>query len=143
MIEHLLFDGVLGEDDGERPTLNIADEEAVRAIFRKERVIRMREAVKPARRSKDDRRAGREARVGARAALQGKDAALFDTLRRWRLETAQTQGVPPYVILHDATLAAIASAKPADLQALGRVAGIGEAKLARYGAAIMSVLQAP
>jgi ATP-dependent DNA helicase RecQ len=63
-------------------------------------------------------------------------------LRRWRLETAQTQGVPPYVILHDATLAALATAKPADFPALGRVQGIGEAKLARYGLDILNLINA-
>jgi len=56
VIEHLLFEGVLSEGDGERPTLSIGDDEAVRAIFRKERTIRMREAAKPTRRSKEERR---------------------------------------------------------------------------------------
>jgi ATP-dependent DNA helicase RecQ len=142
VIEHLLFEGVLDEGEGERPTLSIGDDEAVRAIFRKERTIRMREAAKPARRSKEERRASRDARGAAKAGFQGEDAKLFEALRAWRRDTAQAAGVPPYVIFHDATLAAIVSAKPGDMDALGRVSGIGEAKLKRHGAELLAVVLA-
>lgn len=142
VIEHLLFEGVLGEGDDERPTLAVADQDAVRAIFRKERVICMREAAKPARRSKEDRRASRDARNSVKQGFDGADAKLFEALRLWRRETAQTNGVPPYVILHDATLAAIVRAKPADLDALGHVPGIGEAKLKKHGTELLAVVLA-
>ncbi|MES1200338.1 MAG: DNA helicase RecQ [Pseudomonadota bacterium] len=142
VIEHLLFEGVLSEDEGERPVLRISDEDAVRAIFRKEREVRVREEAKPARRSKEERRAARDARKGAQAGLAGDDAKLYEKLRGWRRETAAQAGVPPYVIFHDATLAAIVAAKPATLHALGDVAGIGETKLARYGDAVLALLAA-
>ncbi len=142
VIEHLLFEGVLSEGDDERPTLSIGDEDAVRAIFRKEHVVRMREAAKPTRRSKEERRASRDAKGAAKAGFQGADAKLFETLKGWRRETANANGVPPYVIFHDATLAAMVQAKPADLVALGRVSGIGEAKLKKYGAEVLAVLLA-
>jgi ATP-dependent DNA helicase RecQ len=74
--------------------------------------------------------------------LQGDQAQLFEALRNWRRETASAGGVPPYVIFHDATLAAIVEAKPDDLAALARVPGIGEAKLKRYGAGVLSILKA-
>jgi ATP-dependent DNA helicase RecQ len=140
VIEHLLFEGVLSEGDGERPTLSIGDEDAVRAIFRKEQTVRMREAAKPTRRSKEDRRAARDGRGSAKEGFEGADAKLFEALRAWRRETAQTNGVPPYVIFHDATLAAIVRAKPADLSALARVPGIGEAKLKRHGTELLAVV---
>lgn len=140
VIEHLLFEGVLSEGDGERPTLSIGDDDAVRAIFRKERPVRIREAAKPARRSKEERRAGRDGRAAAKESFTGADAKLFEALRSWRRDTAQTNGVPPYVIFHDATLAAIVRAKPADLNALARVPGIGEAKLKRHGAELLAVV---
>ncbi|HVZ99456.1 MAG TPA: DNA helicase RecQ [Caulobacterales bacterium] len=142
VIEHLLFEGVLTEDETERPTLRISDEEAVRAIFRKERQVRMREETKPQRRSKEERRAAREAKRGAQAGLTGDEARLFEALRVWRREAASAAGVPPYVIFHDATLTAIAAAKPSTLSALGQVSGIGEAKLARYGEAVLAVVRA-
>ncbi len=75
-----------------------------------------------------------------KAGFSGADGKLFEALRSWRRDVAQTQGVPPYVILHDATLAAIVSAKPSDLDGLGKVPGIGEAKLKKYGAEVLAVV---
>jgi len=66
----------------------------------------------------------------------------LDRLRRWRLETARADGVPAYVVFHDATLAAIASARPANLTELLRVSGVGESKLRKYGNDVLGVLQA-
>jgi ATP-dependent DNA helicase RecQ len=140
VIEHLLFEGVLDEDESERPTLSIADEETVRAIFRKEHEVRVREEVKSTRRSKEDRRAARDAKRGAQAGFEGADAKLFEALRAWRRETASAANVPPYVIFHDATLAAIVAVKPDDLAALGRVGGVGETKLQRYGDAVLAII---
>jgi len=140
VIEHLLFEGVLAEDDGDRPTLGVGDEDAVRAIFRKEREVRVREEAPKTRSSKEERRGARDAKRAARAGFQGEDAKVFEALRAWRRETASTAGVPPYVIFHDATLAAIVEAKPADLAALGRVSGIGDAKLKKHGNDVLAVL---
>ncbi len=55
----------------------------------------------------------------------GYDEALFDALRSWRLVAAQQQGVPAYVVFTDATLVAIAEARPADRAALARISGVG------------------
>lgn len=140
VIEHLLFEGVLSEGDDQRPTLSIGDDEAVRAIFRKERSVRIREAAKPTRRSKEERRASRDAKGAVKAGFEGADAKLFEALKTWRRETAHANGVPPYVIFHDATLADMVRAKPNTLPALGRISGIGEAKLKKYGAEVLAVL---
>jgi ATP-dependent DNA helicase RecQ len=143
VIEHLLFEGVLDEEESERPTLRIGDEDATREIFRKQRVVRMREAVRTGRRSKEERRSAREARRAAKSGFEGAGAALFEQLRTWRLETARAAGVPPYVVFHDATLAAIVEAKPQSIEALGAVPGVGQAKLARHGEALLALLQRP
>lgn len=140
VIEHLLFEGVLSEGDDQRPTLSIGDDEAVRAIFRKERTVRIREAAKPTRRSKEERRGARDAKGAAKAGFDGADAKLFEALKGWRRETANANGVPPYVIFHDATLAEMVRTKPADLVGLGRISGIGEAKLKKYGTEVLAVL---
>ncbi|MDX2238093.1 MAG: DNA helicase RecQ [Hyphomonadaceae bacterium] len=135
VIEHLLFDGLLIEEDGDRPTLRIGDGERVRRIFRNEESVRMRaEAPKSARAAKADKR-------GASAAFAGADAALFQALRAWRREAAAKAGAPPYVIFHDQTLADITRQKPESLRALGAISGIGEAKLAKYGEAVLEVLR--
>ena len=67
----------------------------------------------------------------------------LDRLRTWRRETAIAGGVPAYVVFHDSTLAAIASARPASLGELLRISGVGESKLRRYGDEVLEVLKAP
>jgi ATP-dependent DNA helicase RecQ len=65
---------------------------------------------------------------------------LFERLRRWRRDRAATDGVPPYVVFHDKTLAAIAAAKPSTPGALREIAGVGPTKVERYGDELLSVL---
>jgi len=63
-----------------------------------------------------------------------------ERLRAWRLERAREDGVPPYVVFHDTVLRAIADAQPRSLGDLSQIAGIGPAKLERYGAAVLALL---
>jgi ATP-dependent DNA helicase RecQ len=67
---------------------------------------------------------------------------LFEALRARRREIAAAAGVPPYVIFHDSTLREMAELKPTTLHALSRVSGVGDAKLDRYGAAFVEVIDA-
>ena len=76
------------------------------------------------------------ARAGA-ADLAEVDAELFERLRALRLALAQEAAVPPYVIFHDATLAAMAAARPATEEELLALPGVGEKKLATYGKAFL------
>jgi len=75
-----------------------------------------------------------------RAALPGAAGALFETLRAERSRLAREQNVPAYVIFHDATLAAIATARPATLDQLAEIPGMGRTKLDRYGAAVLAAV---
>ena len=68
--------------------------------------------------------------------------ALFQRLRQWRLQTARAQGVPPYVIFHDATLQAVAAARPRDRRDLEGLPGLGAAKLERYADALLAAIGA-
>jgi ATP-dependent DNA helicase RecQ len=65
---------------------------------------------------------------------------VFEALRAWRLAQARERAVAPFVIMHDRTLAAIANALPRSIADLDTVPGIGPAKLAAYGDAILSVV---
>jgi ATP-dependent DNA helicase RecQ len=65
---------------------------------------------------------------------------VFERLRAWRGATAKEQGVPAYVVFHDATLRQIAALSPTTLAALGEINGIGENKLAKYGQQILETL---
>lgn len=66
---------------------------------------------------------------------------LFEALRSKRRELAETGGVPPYVIFHDATLREMAQSRPANLSALSQITGVGTRKLEAYGDAFLAVLQ--
>jgi ATP-dependent DNA helicase RecQ len=94
-------------------------------------------------------RAWREARQSARRAKAATAAAdlpreaqeLFERLRAWRMEAARRHGVPAYVIFHDATLREIARARPASLEMLRGIPGIGARKLEAYGAEIVGLVR--
>jgi ATP-dependent DNA helicase RecQ len=72
--------------------------------------------------------------------LPAEAAGLFEALRAWRAATAKEEGVPAYVVFHDATLRQIATDRPATLTAVGAVSGIGENKLRKYGEQIVAVV---
>jgi ATP-dependent DNA helicase RecQ len=74
------------------------------------------------------------------AALAPEAEPLFERLRAWRGTTAKEQGVPAYVIFHDATLREIATQEPATLAELAGISGVGETKLARYGPGVLLAL---
>ncbi|MGV3574052.1 MAG: DNA helicase RecQ [Devosia sp.] len=65
---------------------------------------------------------------------------LFDALRSERLKIAKSQGVPPYVIFHDATLRAMALARPTHPHDMLNLPGVGQGKLDRYGEAFLTVV---
>jgi ATP-dependent DNA helicase RecQ len=65
---------------------------------------------------------------------------LFEALREVRRSLAAEAGVPPFVIFHDSTLREIAATRPATLAELGRVNGVGQTKLERYGDAMIAAV---
>ena len=81
-------------------------------------------------------------RIGAAANAGPADEGLFERLRAWRLERAREDEVPAYVVLHDATLRELATAKPANERDLAAVKGFGPAKLERYGDDVLAVIAA-
>ncbi len=70
------------------------------------------------------------------------DQTLFQSLRRLRRELADRAGVPPYLIFSDRTLIDMAIRLPRNVEEFLAIHGVGEAKLARYAAAFLEVLQA-
>jgi len=70
------------------------------------------------------------------------DAPLFEQLRAWRREAADSADVSAFVVFSDRTLRALAEARPADEDQLAAVPGIGPAKLERYGRDVLAVIGA-
>nr|WP_253799484.1 DNA helicase RecQ [Nocardia amikacinitolerans] len=136
VIRQLLAQGLLAVH-GDYGVLTLT--EASQEVLFDGRQVRLRReperVVKPARSAKT-------AKAAAAVDLAAADVPLFEKLREWRGATAKEQGVPAYVVFHDATLREIATRKPASLAQLGAIGGIGENKLAKYGEQVLEVLAA-
>ncbi|MGH9124567.1 MAG: ATP-dependent helicase [Acidimicrobiales bacterium] len=83
----------------------------------------------------------RARRPGPRRLEDEADPGVIDALRTWRANTARAAGVPAHVVLHDATLAALAFRRPTCDEELLTVPGLGALKVSRYGAALLDVLR--
>ena len=68
------------------------------------------------------------------------DERLFESLREWRLNRAQQDKVPAYIIAHDAVLESLAAVKPETPQQLLGVPGFGPKKVETYGSEILDVI---
>ncbi|MEP7205536.1 MAG: DNA helicase RecQ [Casimicrobiaceae bacterium] len=108
--------------------------EASRSVLRGEQAVEMRQVVAAGTRSRRSRSS-----PGAAPGLSGRDAALLDALRQWRLGEAQAQSVPAYVILHDSSLTELARRRPRRREELALIPGIGARKLERYGADLLAL----
>ncbi len=136
LLRRLVVAGAVTVEEGEYPTLALVPERA-RPILRGEEKIALALPAAPGPRPpRGDRRAR-----AAPEAPAGAEGARFAALRAWRLGEAKAQGVPPYVIFHDSVLREIAAARPTTADALGLIRGVGASKLARYGAAVLAVLE--
>lgn len=69
------------------------------------------------------------------------DDALWHALKSKRLELAKSQGVPPYIIFHDTSLIEMHTLKPTSLEEFEKIAGVGRAKLERYGQAFVETIR--
>jgi len=137
LFRHLVACGHLSADAEAFGALRLT--ETARAVLKGELAVALRESPVEAR---SGRKRGRT--LGAPAAISDNPgaAATLDALRAWRRDTAQSHGVPAYVIFHDATLMEIASRAPENLDQLATISGIGAKKLERYGAELLALLQA-
>ncbi|MGW4499718.1 DNA helicase RecQ [Micromonospora sp. NPDC004336] len=134
VVRQLLAEGLLAVE-GDYGTLTLTEASA-EVLGRRRTVMMRREPEKVA----SSRAAKPRGAATVVAELSPAATAVFERLRAWRAATAKEQGVPAYVIFHDATLRQIATDAPASLAELSRVSGVGENKLAKYGEPILAVL---
>lgn len=129
--------GLLTVDHENYSSLKLTEE--ARPVLRGEQKIQLRQYQKPQKPAKQKR--GSSKTDYAETGLSVHEQAIFDKLRWWRVETARKHNVPAYVIFHDATMREIAKAKPASLNDLRGVTGVGEKKLDTYGTEIIALIQ--
>ncbi len=163
LLRQLVHLGYLRQDMGEYPVLQLAP--AAAALLRGETALSLaRPRVRVVAAGGEDgagaaggtgrgakRRRGSATRLGGvdgdGPALVGgggdREDALFEELRALRREIADREGVPAYVIFHDATLREMAAVRPQTADELLDVGGVGVKKLEKYGEEFLAVLRAP
>jgi len=140
VVRQLLAQGVLAVE-GDYGTL--LSTPAGDEVLYRGRQIRLRDDPVRVPQAKPAKASRAAASAAAATELSEADAVVFDQLRAWRGAAAKEQGVPAYVIFHDATLRQIASQSPSTLTELSTVNGVGDAKLAKYGQQILDILGRP
>ncbi len=106
--------------------------EAARPILKGDEKVSFREETKTS---------GKRTRKSkASASVSSQDSALWEKLRETRMDIAKEQGIPAYVIFHDATLMEMMEKRPASLGAMARISGVGEAKLEKYGEIFLNAI---
>jgi ATP-dependent DNA helicase RecQ len=137
LLERLVELGCISRGHGEKPTLGITPRGS--AVLGGDEALEV--DVRASRPTHNGSR--RKAAGGSGAALEmtPEEAARFEALRSWRLDVARRAEVPPYVVFHDRTLVEIAHRRPASAGALAAIAGVGPAKLERYGESVLAVLR--
>ncbi|WP_374215069.1 DNA helicase RecQ [Streptomyces longispororuber] len=134
VVRQLLAQGLVAVE-GEYGTLVLTEESG--SVLGRQREVRFRKEAKPATAA----RASRERRPKAAAVeLPAELVPVFEALRAWRGAQAKENGVPAYVIFHDATLREIALQQPTSMGQLGTIGGVGEKKLATWGPGVLEVL---
>jgi ATP-dependent DNA helicase RecQ len=128
LTHQLLDQGLLARSGGDRPVVMLNDRSW--EVLRGERPVVLLEPrvgrAKAAKADVDD--------------WKGVDRDLFERLRKWRRRVADGRGKPAWTIFDDKSLRAIAREKPSSPAALLRVKGIGEKRLADFGAAILDLV---
>jgi ATP-dependent DNA helicase RecQ len=132
VFRQLIALGFAQVDHGAHGAIKLTD--SSRPVLKGDQTVNMRPIVKTGRKKKA------VAQTSDTSDLSSEDADLLERLKEWRRSEASTQGVPAYVILHNSSLTEIARARPADVDALAAIGGIGAMKLERYGAAVIGLV---
>jgi ATP-dependent DNA helicase RecQ len=113
-----------------------------RPILRGEQSLWLRRDVEPVKRKAQRGDPSVQGNNRSREPFPGaNEDPLWLALKAKRIELARHQGVPPYVIFHDSTLLDMLKRRPATLDKIALVSGVGQAKLSRYGEEFLSVLE--
>jgi ATP-dependent DNA helicase RecQ len=130
LFRQLISRGLLNVDMEAHGSLLLT--ETSRAVLRGEQLLHLRKLVKTNQSKNKNRKSSTNSKLA--------DNSLWHALRQLRTELATQQGVPAYVIFHDATLMEMVERQPQDLAQLRLISGVGERKLDAYGDAFLAVI---
>ncbi len=136
LYRQLVAHGHLTGDDEGHGTLQLTD--SARPLLRGETAFHMRVMRAPDRAAKSRR----EKKSGPASTIAPEHHAAFTALKALRARLAADAKLPPYVICHDRTLVELAEKRPATLDALTDITGLGTSKIKRYGQAFLDTLAA-
>jgi ATP-dependent DNA helicase RecQ len=139
VFRQLLAAGLLEADAEGYGTLRLTP--ASRGVLSGGQSVRLREDARPQRAARR-RRDSKLVTGGGSLGIEAYEQGMWDALRAVRTQLAKQQGVPPYVVFHDATLLAMLRALPTTEEELATISGVGEAKLKRYGRDFLAVINA-
>ena len=137
IFRQLIARGLLAVDVDGHGALKLTD--ACRPVLRGAQRLMLRREARKLSPSKGEGRVKTKRNVRS-AFTHEADQRLWEALRTRRLQLAKAQGVPPYVVFHDATLAAMVERRPQTLNELAQISGVGERKLAAYGEDFIAVI---
>ena len=83
----------------------------------------------------------RRSRTDPRDTLDASETVVYEALRAWRNERAQREGKPPFVLLTNKQIAAIARLSPSSSEELRAIEGVGPQRLTDLGDEILTVLR--
>ena len=132
VIRQLIAQGLLRVDLGRFQSLQLTD--ACRPVLRGEQSIRL----KPLR---NEKRSASSVNTGERWLRTEREERIWQALRTWRKALAEEHNVPAYAIFNDKTLRELTEHRPTNLEQLRCIYGVGETKLARYGADLLAILR--
>jgi len=130
VFRQLIARSLLTTDVDRKGGLKLSEE--ARPVLTGEKTLLFRFDEKPAKKKK----------IKAKHNIDASQNPLWEGLREVRREIADEQGVPAYVIFHDATLVAMIESMPATLADMSMISGVGETKLAKYGQQFLDVVNA-
>jgi ATP-dependent DNA helicase RecQ len=138
LFRQLVAQGLLLADSERYGALGFSGDTRLKPLLRGEAQLLLR--LPPPRRER--RRQPGATQAPAPAELAADAAPVLQALKDWRREQARLQGVPPYVVFHDRTLVEVVARRPQSLEELAGIGGVGQAKLDRYGTALLEALEA-
>ncbi len=83
---------------------------------------------------------GKDKKSKRKTSLRSVNETLFELLREHRLNLANEQSVPPYIIFHDSTLEEMANTRPGSLEKMRYITGVGEIKLDKFGQSFLDII---
>ncbi len=125
--------GLVTVDHEQFSSLKLTD--AARPVLKGGQKVQLRQYQKPVKQKRSSAPKGYE-----ESNLDGDEQRIFDRLRSWRMGAAREHSVPAYVIFNDATLREIAKVRPATLDEMRGISGVGEKKLVSYGDEIVRLI---